>query len=223
MTHSFNPFARPLAGLACCMALGLTFSTCVAARGAVVAQSAPGAPAALDRWLSTGLIVDWNVVCRVERGPVVDNPSPAPMLVLRPGADLAGDTTAAEEAADSEDAASSPADDTSPAEDGNMEYQYGQYGSRYGNKYDVNPAAPKSIGGVDNGHDDASVDGDEAGGTGDSTMADDSASSQTEDSDDCGHMTLAAALGAVVSDYADELAARYGYVTSAAARLLGWK
>lgn len=293
MRHSFNPFARSLAGLACCMALGLTASTCVAARGAVVAQSTPNPQVALLRWLSSGLIIDWNIDCFTGRGPVVDNLSREPMPALLPGADLADEPVpAADEAAAGKDAASSPAADTSPAEDGGyMEYKYGHYGSYYGNKFGVNPATPQSRVGADDcdnnsGNDDASMD-DGAGVADESAMADDSTSSNTEDkdgdtadakvgdvatesdradadetdptpetgndamdgsdegsdvadgaaktaandeqspgetaSDDCFRMTLAEAFAAVISNYADELSARYGLATSGVARLFGWE
>jgi hypothetical protein len=270
MRHTFNPFTGTLTGLACCMALGLTASTCVEASGAVVSQNTPNSQAALAGWASSGLIVDSGIDCFVGQGPVMDNPSQEPMPAFLPDADLADKPwPAADEAAAGSNVASLTSDDMCE-----IEFKYSHYSNYHGSKLGVNSAAQPSTGGADDSDtasstDDASTHDDGAGVTDDSATAEEKvADAATENSkadadgteampstgneakdgsdegndvagetagpsdkpfgdatfdDDCCRMTLAEAFAAMASNYADELAARYGLASSGLARLVGWK
>jgi hypothetical protein len=171
MRLSFPPLSRTLAELACCLAFVLSASTGIAARGAVVVSSTPNEQASLVRWLSPGLIVDWNIDCIVTRVPGLKEQQPQDVPALEPG-DLQDDVSqpTAEETASSKESGSPEAADTDASDDSDyMEYKYGHYGRRYGNyEYNKSNASPES----DN---DPAITGEESSKDDDAAQSDDSA------------------------------------------------
>ena len=136
MRLTFNPLPRSLAGILGCWAFLMAAATGVEARGAIVFDTNPNSQAALVRWLSSKLVIDWNEGCKTQELTGVEDEQSADLPSLTPDDyQSAAIDEATDEAATVQNvkpAADAAEMDASDDQD-YLEYKYGRYGRYFGN------------------------------------------------------------------------------------------